>query len=139
MSSFDGNFVADAIYDLLNVPGVTSLVPEERIISESLPKDKTPIYPSIQYIVYADFKPSRTLARGVASYKGSYKVVCWTQDDPRAARELAKALQEAMQATVPAGFIDISPGRPLWIPENEEGDGSNYYQAGQIYEIEVEA
>lgn len=139
MSVFDGNVVADAIYDLLNVAGVTALVPNSRIIAESLPKNETPTYPSVQYVVYSDFKPQRTLGRGVAVYKGSYKVVGWTQDDPRGARALAKALQQAMQASTPAGFVDISPGRPIWIVENEEGDGSNYYQAGAIYEIEVEA
>lgn len=139
MSAFDGNFVADAIYDLLNVVGVTALVPADRILAESLPKGETPTYPSVQYVVFTDFRPTRVLAGGVVSYKGSYKVVGWTQDDPRAARDLAKALQQAMQANTPAGFVDISPGRPIWMQENEEGDGANYYQAGQIYEIEVEA
>lgn len=139
MSAFDGNVVADAIFDLLNVVGVTALVPQERILAEGLPKTTVPTYPSVQYVVYSDFKPTRTLRRGVVSYKGAYKVVGWTQDDPRGARALAKALQQAMQAAVPAGFVDISPGRSVWMVENEEGDGSNYYQAGQIYEIEVEA
>lgn len=139
MTVFDGNLVADAIYDLLNVAGVTALVPNTRIIEGSLPRNETPVYPSIQYVVYTEFRPSRTLARGVASYKGSYMVTGWTQDDPRGARTLAKAIQQAMQASVPAGFVDVSPGRPVYSQENEEGDGHVYTRAGQIYEIEVTA
>lgn len=137
MSAFDGNFVADMIYDLLNVPGVTALVPATRIHESSLPKNQTPTYPSIQYAVYKEFAPTRTLAKGVASYKGSYMVVGWSEDDPRGARDLAKAIQQAMQAATPAGVVDVSPGRSIYEQENEEGDGTVYIKAGAIYEIEV--
>lgn len=139
MSAFDENVVADAVFDLLNASAAIDAIVDERIYANRVPPQETPVFPLIRYQKYADFIPSRTLRRGIASYKGSYMVTGVTQAGPRAARTLAKLIQEAMTLAVPAGFVDIFPARSIYDEEAEEGDGVVYIRAGAIYTIEVEA
>ena len=135
--------------DLSDVPpmaGGTDLV-GDAIFHRRQEPDAIPVFPCVTYQTFNRFAPDYTLGRGNARYVGSYKIVGWTQDDPRTPNDIAMAIEEAVVAD-PSTYPLVG-GHQILILRNEEqvddedddnrGDDHRYHQSGAIYHMELTA
>jgi len=93
--SFNKKIVDDAIYDALaSNSTLVSMLSDgvNSIYHQRAPRNSGSEYPLLVYYMWDDLMPQYTLGSGRSHITGSYRITCFTKNDPENAADIAEQI-----------------------------------------------
>lgn len=146
--SFNKKIVDDAIYDALNHASITALLVDgaDSIYHQRAPRNvtgsvSTELYPMLVYYQWDDFMPQYVLDGGRSHITGSYRITCFTKNDPQAAADIAEQIDLRLTNTTnfaPSPYTNYNVRCKRMISRVIEHDDTVlYHESGGIYLVGV--